>query len=306
MGLDDYTIDKRIGQGGAGFTYLVTDSSGEKHCMKEFKFGMKKGSEETFKARELFEREAQTLRSLNHPQIPKYLDFFTNEDKDTLEEKLYIVMEHVPGDTLEALTKKQKFNEQDAISVAKKVTNILDYLHSFSPPIIHRDIKPGNLIQTPDGIIKLVDFGSVADKIYQETNISFTRVGTYGFAAQELYYGEAQKASDIYSLGVTLVWLLSGGADPADFMNTRHRLDFKGKLNISKRTENLLWDMTEPDLDRRISNTEELRSRLYGNGSHSHELKTGDDIVIHYDDIQATYKRVFWRKWDLNMILQPF
>ncbi|GEM_PF-6225539 len=305
MGIENYTIVKRIGQGGAGLTHLVTDSKGVKYCMKEFRFGMKKDEADTFKARELFEREARTLRSLNHPQIPGYLDFFVNDSNG--EERLYLVMEYVSGDTLEQLTNKQKFNEQDVIAIAKKVTNILEYLHSFSPQIIHRDIKPKNLIQTPDSTIKLVDFGSVADKIMHEMRMSFTMVGTFGFAAPELCYGKPMPASDIYSLGVTLVWLLSGGVSPVDLMTNKHRIDFRGKLNVSKKTENLLWDMTAPDLDERITDTEKLRQRLYGNGALvSQAFRTSDDIIIHYDDIKATYKRFFWREWDLALVLKKF
>ena len=305
MALEDYTIVERIGQGGAGLTHLVRNSEGVKYCLKEFRFGMRKGEGDTFKARELFEREARTLRGLNHPQIPSYLDFFIDDSNG--EERLYLVMEYVPGDTLEQLATKQKFNEQDAIAIAKKVTNILEYLHSFSPQIIHRDIKPRNLIQTPDSTIKLVDFGSVADKIMYETRSTFTRVGTFGFAAPELYYGEPTPASDIYSLGTTLVWLLSGRVNLADLMNSKHRMDFREKLNVSKRTENLLWDMTEPDLDGRIKDTEELRQRLYGNGALvSQAFRTSDNIAIHYDNIQATYHRVSWRKWDLGMVLDRF
>ena len=220
-------------------------------------------------------------------------------------------MEHIEGDTLEELIKKQRFNENDALSIAKKVNNILDYLHDFSPPIIHRDIKPKNLIQTSDGIIKLVDFGSVSDKILKETGQTFTRVGTFGFAAPELFYGDPIPASDIYSLGATLVYLLSGGIDPSKMMNSKHRMDFMGKINISKKTENLLWDMTEPDLEKRIKTTEELKQRLYGNGTTAIQAyKTGDEIAIHYDDIQRTYhrrfNRTFWKHWDLNMILKKF
>lgn len=213
-------------------------------------------------------------------------------------------MEFVEGKTLDQLLKSKRFNEADGIAVAKKITNILEYLHSFSPPVIHRDIKPKNLIQTTDGTIKLLDFGSVADKVLQETRFTGTRVGSFGFMAPELMYGKPTPASDIYSLGATLVSLLTGGADPISLMNSKHRLDFRGKLNVSKRTESLLWDMTEPDLNQRISNTEELRQRLYGNGtSMSQAFKTNDDIVVHYDEIKSAYKRMFYRKWDLKRVV---
>lgn len=301
MGLDDYKLLRKIGSGGAGLTYLVSDQEGIQRCMKEFRFGMKKGEEGAFKARELFEREAKTLRSLNHPQIPKYLDFFIDDSNG--EDKLYLIMEYIPGDTLEDLLNKQKFNESDSIEFAKKVTNVLEYLHSFSPPIIHRDVKPRNLIKTSEGIVKLIDFGSVADKIMSETKFTFTRVGTFGFSAPELGYDEPCPASDIYSLGVTLVYLLSGGINPVKLMNNRHRIDFKGKLNVSKRTENLLWDMTEPDLDKRISNTEELRQRLYGGNGSDVILKPSDILSVEYKDIKGGYAKFWHRRWSLQEII---
>jgi serine/threonine protein kinase len=253
----DYSIERKIGGGGSGLTYLVKDDSGKKYCMKEFRFGMKKGDENTFKARELFEREAEILQSLNHPQIPKYEDYFV--DDSTGEEKLYLVMENIPGKSLD----KTKLTEQEAIHIAKEMTEILDYLHNHSPPIVHRDIKPQNIIKTPDNKIKLVDFGSVADKVLRDSKISYTRVGTFGYSAPESLYGESRPASDIYSLGATLISLLSG-TDPTKMMNSRNRIDFKGKLNVSKQTEKLLWDMTDPDWEKRIGSAKELEARLNG------------------------------------------
>ena len=77
--------------------------------------------------------------------------------------------------------------------------------------------------------------------------------------------------------------------------------------NVSKKTENLLWDMTEPDLDKRIANTEELKQRIYSNGVMvSKAYQTTDEVAIHYDDIKAIYNRVFWRRWDLERVLKKF
>jgi serine/threonine protein kinase len=254
----DYSIERKIGGGGNGLTYLVKDDSGKKYCMKEFRFGMRNGEEDTFKARELFEREAKILKNLNHPQIPKYENYFIDDRSD--EEKLYLIMEYIPGQTIDNL----KFKENDAIFVAKEMAGVLDYLHSYSPQMIHRDIKPKNIILTPDKQIKLVDFGSVADKIFRDSRINTcTRVGTFGYSAPEALYGESRPASDIYSLGATLVSVLSG-RDPLDLMGSDHRINFKGKLNVSKQTEKLLWDMTEPNLDKRIGSAKELEARLNG------------------------------------------
>ncbi len=305
MELKDYTLVKKLNSGGNGLTSIVKDASGTHYCMKEFRYGMRKGEEDTIKARALFIREAETLRGLNHPQIPHFLDFFADDSSG--EERLYLVMEFVPGDDLDSLVRKQRLTEEQAIGIAKKITPILEYLHGFSPSIIHRDIKPRNIIQTPEKLIKLVDFGSVTDRILRELSLTHTRAGSYEFAAPETHYGQALPASDIYSLGVTLVYLLSGGTDLLQMMNSRHRLDFKGKLNVSKKTENLLWDMTEPDLDKRIANTEELKQRIYSNGVMvSKAYQTTDEVAIHYDDIKAIYNRVFWRRWDLERVLKKF
>ncbi|MBI4896444.1 MAG: serine/threonine protein kinase [Candidatus Aenigmarchaeota archaeon] len=307
----NYKKLQKLGKGGSGLTYLVEDADDTRnpqYCMKEFRFGMQKGEMDTFKAWELFGREAQILKSMDHPQIPRYLDFFTTDQNG--EERLSLVMEYVPGKNLEQLMSERRFREEYVLGTARTITNILEYLHGFSPPIIHRDIKPKNLIMTPDETIKLVDFGSVADTVLQGTKGTFTRVGTYGFAAPELLYGKAFPASDIYSLGATLMWLLSGGADPVDYMNSNHRIDLRGKLNVSTNTEKLLWDMTEPDLNRRIKDTKELRIRLDGNELPLpitlSPIKTTDEIAISFFPITREYHRYFGRSWGIDLIFEKF
>ena len=262
----NYTVVEPIGQGGAGYTYKIHDGSELELCLKEFRFGLKAGAEDTSKTRELFKRETKTLQSLNHPQIPKYVDSFTEEDND--EEKLYLVMEHIEGNTLAEVVKDRRVDLDYVIDTAKQVANVLSYIHAFTPPIIHRDIKPENLIETKDGKIKLVDFGSVTDAIMKGTKVTWTSVGTFGFAAPETFYGRATPASDIYSLGSTLLYLISGGADIGElFLNDDNRLDFRGKLSVPKEVETLLYRMTEPNVKRRIQGSEQLREMLYGGNS---------------------------------------
>ena len=254
---------EQLGEGGSGLVYRVLNGKEDGLCMKEFRFGMRKGDADAFKARDLFIREAGTLKGLNHPQIPRYVDFFVDDRNG--EEKLYIVMEYVHGKTLTELAKEKRFTQDDALQLAKQVCNVLTYTHSFTPPIVHRDIKPENLSRTEEGTIKLLDFGSVTDAVLRGTKATWTTVGTLGFTAPEVaLYGKPVPATDIYSLGATMLWLLSGGGDIVElFMNDDYRLDFRGKLNVDSRVEQLLWDMTEPNVNKRIQNTEEMRIRLY-------------------------------------------
>lgn len=137
----------------------------------------------------LFEREAQVLKHLDHPRIPKYRDYFSL-DRDTGEGLCWfaLVQDYIPGQSLQQLLDQGKrFTEEQVCSIATQVLKILMYLHGSNPPVLHRDIKPSNLIWTEDEQVYLVDFGAVADPTAVE-GATFTVVGTAGYAPLEQFW----------------------------------------------------------------------------------------------------------------------
>ena len=154
-----------------------------------------------------FQREADVLAQLDHPAIPRVSDRFSEQDHH------YFVMDYVPGQTLEAKLRAAggRLAQSEAIGVIRQICEALDYLHSRIPPVVYRDLKPSNIIVTPEGRVKLVDFGIARHFVKQGTS-----VGTIGYAAPEQYQGECEPSSDIYALGALLHQLLSG-RDPARF-----------------------------------------------------------------------------------------
>ena len=201
-----YQILKIIGKGGMGTTYLAYDRR-EKIpqelapnllVLKEMNADLVKIA----KARELFEREARILKSLNHPKIPRYYECFWQDNRQ------YLAMELIHGQNLEELIYQTgPTTEARAIMWVLQVCDILIYLHSLTPPLVHRDIKPANLIlRNVDRQIMLLDFGAVKE-IGTPLN---TRIGVAGYSAPEQNLGQPCIQSDIYALGTTLIFLLTG------------------------------------------------------------------------------------------------
>jgi len=263
-----YEIKEILGRGGFATTYLAVDTETQQKCaIKCLSFR----KIEEWKTLELFEREARVLKNLDHPQIPNYIDFFTIETEHDVE--LYLVQEYVEGKSLMQLVREGKhFTEQEAIKIALGIVRILEYLHSLSPPIIHRDIKPGNITLTPDVpqtssfAVHLIDFGAVREKIQDDLQSSGgtpTIVGTYGYMPLEQAEGRAIPASDIYSLGMTLIHLLSH-KEPSQMEKDGLRLNFRAHVNISPGFAGILERMIEPDWQNRYQDASELRKDLEG------------------------------------------
>ncbi len=162
---------------------------------------------------------------MNHPQIPKYLDYF-HIDTDT-DRIFYLIRELVSGNSLANWVEKGWHpTEAQVKKIAIQLLNILIYLHQLKPPIIHRDIKPQNIILQPDGKILLVDFGAVQDIYRQTVSFSGTFVGTIGYMPPEQLRGKAYSASDLYSLGATLLYLLTHRL-PDELPQKRMKIDFR-------------------------------------------------------------------------------
>ncbi|EAM51608.1 serine/threonine protein kinase [Crocosphaera watsonii WH 8501] len=204
----------------------------------------------------LFEREGDVLKQLNHPKIPSYYDYFTIEKK--AEESLCwfgLVQEYIPGKTLQQFLEEGKhFTEEQVNNIAIQILEILQYLHEFSPPILHRDIKPSNLIFTEDEQIFLVDFGAVQNAAAIE-GVTFTVVGTTGYAPLEQLWGKAVPASDLYGLGATLIHLLTG-VSPVNLPQDNLRIQFSDRLSIDAFFIKWINRLIDPDLNSRFQSAE--------------------------------------------------
>jgi serine/threonine protein kinase len=208
----------------------------------------------------LFEREAQVLRQLDHPRIPKYRDYFADD------QMLWfgLVEEFVPGESLkELMAWGRRFAEPEARKIAEDILEILIYLHGLNPSILHRDIKPSNLILDKEGQVYLVDFGAVQDRAAAE-GATFTVVGTYGYAPLEQFGGRATPASDLYALGATLIHLLTGIA-PADLPTRNSRLQFAEFAKLNPGFVRWLEQLTEPDRERRFTQARQALKALKEN-----------------------------------------
>lgn len=262
-----YRLDTAFSRGSVASTWKATDThTGDPCVVKELSVGaaVREGSTaqswdgDFTKAIELFEREARVLANLDHPAVPRFIDHFRVEDADDV--RLFTVQEFVAGKDLEEHVRDGRhFTEDEAIEICTALAEVLGYLHDRSPPLIHRDVKPSNVILSDDGAVHLVDFGSVRNALDRDVLDGKTIVGTYGYMPMEQYEGRAVPQSDFYALGMTLVFLLSH-RDPTTITRTGLSLDFRPFVNISDRLASLIeWmiraapEQRPPSADRIIA-----------------------------------------------------
>ena len=205
-----YRILEKLGAGANGTTYRAERLSDDKIvALKELLVR----HAQSFKALELFAREATTLRQLDHPNIPAYYDDFTVEHGPNV--GMYLAQEYVRGRSLNAALNEEMPLDR-VLAIGRRVASVLDYLHNLSPAVVHRDIKPGNLIERSDGRIAVIDFGSVQEALGGDSGDGIpTMAGTMGYMPPEQLRGEATPASDVFALGMTMIALLHGRA-PTD------------------------------------------------------------------------------------------
>jgi serine/threonine protein kinase len=200
---------RTIGHGGMAAVYQARDTKAKDPrnnlcAIKEMSLSNVQENEKA-QAIQNFLAEARILSRLNHPNLPAFTDFFTEGSRH------FLVMEYVDGNTLENLLEQNggPFSERRVLGWARQLCDVLEYLHSQQPPVIFRDMKPGNIMLTRSGRIKLIDFGIA--RLFRATSSQDTQLlGTPGFAPPE-QYGSAQTdvRSDIYSLAMTLFQLMT-------------------------------------------------------------------------------------------------
>jgi serine/threonine protein kinase len=237
-----YQLAELLGSGGSGSTYRATRiSDGAEVAIKILSLRHLND----WKQLELFEREAQVLSQLSHPQIPQYLEYFHVDTPSN--RAFYIVQQLAPGKPLtDWVNGGWRGTEAEVRDIASQLLTILQYLHQQSPPLIHRDIKPHNIIRNDDGQVFLVDFGAVQNVYHNTLMKGSTVAGTYGYMAPEQFRGMAVPSSDLYGLGATLLYLLTHRS-PADLPQERLKLSFRGHVNIANHFADWLEMILEPD-----------------------------------------------------------
>jgi serine/threonine protein kinase len=205
-----YEIERLLGGGGMGMVYLAHDQRlANRACAVKEMVDHFIDQQQRIEANEYFAREADTLAQLKHAAIPAITDRFDDQNRH------YLVMEYIEGRNLEEdiAARGGPLPEGLIIDIARQLCDVLAYLHGSTPPVVYRDMKPSNVMLTPRGRVVLVDFGIA--RLFKSARKG-TMIGTLGFAPPEQYQGAVDPRSDIYSLGATLHYALTG-RDPEKF-----------------------------------------------------------------------------------------
>ncbi|MFS8890295.1 serine/threonine protein kinase [Synechococcus sp. R55.2] len=235
-----YRPERRLSKRSGRHTYLAQDLlTSEQVVIKLLLFG----PDFDWADLKLFEREAQILQTLSHPAIPQYRDHFEVSFEGG--RGLALVQTYIDAPSLqEWMEQGRRFAEPEVRDLAQKLLRILVYLHELHPPVIHRDLKPSNILLGSDQQVYLVDLGSVQAAAPREQG-SYTVVGSYGYMPLEQFGGRTVPASDLYSLGATLIHLLTG-QHPADLPQEGARIVFEQAVQLSPPFRDWLRWMTEP------------------------------------------------------------
>ena len=258
LGNGRYLVRGVLGDGAQGTTYDAEDTTnGRRVAIKRFDV---RGAH-TWKEVELAEREARVLATLDHPLVPRYLEHFEENGS------LYLVMEKVEGETLEAIRRREgPLPEDEVRRFLACADRALTYLHGRASPVVHRDIKPRNVVRRPDGTYVLVDFGTVSELMLRRGGAS-TIAGTMGYMAPEQLQGRALPATDVYAVGATALAALTG-AEPETLPHKGLGVDVRTALGdrVSPSMRAALEQMLEPDPDKRAASLGPLLDGVRGSG----------------------------------------
>ncbi|MCW6037983.1 protein kinase [Spirulina subsalsa FACHB-351] len=253
-----YQVLRVLGQGGMGTTYLAWDKQGTitgKPILLVLK-EMNADLAQNAKAQELFEREARILQSLTHDGIPRYYDFFVDRNKK------YLAMELVHGENLEQrIYQNGVVPPRVAIPWMIQTCAILQYLHDLNPPLVHRDVKPANLmLRQRDQRIVLLDFGAVKEI---GTPLG-TRIGAEGYSAPEQDRGQPCPQSDLFAIAPTLIFLLTGQSPLHFYQHQGHeyRLEVSHLPTLTPQLCEVVHKIAEPQLKNRYQTAQDVVKAL--------------------------------------------
>jgi serine/threonine-protein kinase len=291
-----YRILDLVGQGGMGAIYRAEDLrlEGRLCAIKEVVPDPNASKIYQEQSQAAFHREASILARLDHANLPKVSDFFLFNGRD------YLVMDYVPGQDLREIVENARHKgefipEEQILTWTKQLIDALEYLHQQDPPVLHRDIKPSNIKLTPNGTIKLVDFGLVKLMVPDDNRTITVLQGraTIQYAPLEQIGGDTGHTdvrSDIYSLGATLYQLLTN--EPPPDAKTRYILGkrqaplniTKINPNVSSQTEQAILHAMGLHPENRPDNIQQFRRELLGNAP-----------IIIDGQVKNGWRFAFWR-----------
>lgn len=231
--------------GGLSAIYLAKKKDGTVCVIKEAVVPSSADETSKAKALEMFQREAQLLMTLNHARIAKVLDNFVENGRH------YLLLEHIDGTDLRRFVKEHGAqNESMVLRWASEILEVLVYLHSLQPPIVHRDLTPDNLVLEKDGSITLIDFGAANEFLGTATG---TLVGKQSYIPPEQFRGKAVPQSDLYSFGATLQFLLTA-KDPEPLSESHPN---ESVPEISSEVDQFVAKLTAMELSERYGDAAE-------------------------------------------------
>jgi tRNA A-37 threonylcarbamoyl transferase component Bud32 len=248
----EYSIAERISSGGQATAYLAKRGSGNTCVLKEFILAASTSFGAVLESAREFESEVSMLSQLNHPGIVRLEDFFCEIGR------VYVVLEHISGQSLRQKVKQEgALAEAEVVRIAASVCEVLEYLHSQTPPIVHRDITPENILIQPDGTIKVIDFSLAVKQDGRRTTDSCAK---QCFTPPEQFREEVSPQSDIYALGATMYFLLTG-LTPKPISVSSPKMK---SPEISDEVNAIVERATQLDLSQRYENAHWLKLELLG------------------------------------------
>ncbi len=261
---DRYEVEQQLGKKSGRWTLLARDLTTQDPVILKI---LCIDDEMLADDLKLFQREVETLQTLDYPATPKYLGYFEIE-LPKAGRALALIQSYMEGTSLQTyLQQGRVFNQAEARHIAASGLQILNYLHRHEPAIVHRDIKPSNILlagaatDPTAGQMYLIDFGSVRRSVPSEFT-TMTLVGTDGYMPPEQLGRRAVKASDLYSLGVTLIAALSGISPAQMPRQDSIRIDVEQTVRCSPEFTEWLKQMTEPELQTRFGSAEAALAAL--------------------------------------------
>ena len=291
LGGGRYIIEKVLGIGGFGITYYARHKELDCHyAIKEFFINgkcMREGDHNTVSLQEMdplmynklktrFADEARTLAALNHPHVVRVNDIFDENNTS------YIVMEYVEGTTLQQLVERNgKMSYDDAVNCMGQLGEAVAYIHSKH--VLHRDIKPDNIIVTPDNRIVLIDFGSAREFVHDEVQ-RHTTILTLGYAPIEQYTSTSKKGNytDIYAMGGVFYFLLTGQRPMDVTTRTMERMPSPHELdpNIPLEVSQTIMKAMEFKPEDRYQSVDAFMADLLGETSYTPSVQQAQTRVV--------------------------